>query len=201
MIDLYLNSQKKPVMRNHDILLITGDGKTLLADLEHFLEQKMPHDVLCMGRSIQKYPGFVDHYVDVDSDAGAWVLENLEKNHPDKVGPDGILTHTLGHVEWVDCDWDIKHCPWDMADVMWHGSSALFSVLIGLQMGYRRIYLAGCPLDSKGHWYFPEEDYGPRWTMETYQAWFEFAKTPDAKKVRSLSGYTGQLLGSYFHVD
>jgi hypothetical protein len=182
------------------VLLVTGDGKTLINDLKRFMALKIDHDVLCMGRSIKQYPGHVTHYVDVDSDAGAWVLQNLEKNNPDKVGPDGILTHTLGDVDWVDCDWDIMSCPWPMADVMWHGSSALFSVLIGIEMGYKRIYLAGCPLDSKGHWYFPEEDYGPRWTMETYQAWFEFAETPDAKKVRSLSGYTKTLLGDYFLV-
>jgi hypothetical protein len=86
-----------------------------------------------------------------------------------------------------------------MADVMWHGSSALFSVLIGLEMGYTRIYLAGCPLDSKGHWYFPDEDYGPRWTMETYQAWLDFMDTPEAQRVRSLSGYTAKMLGNYFY--
>lgn len=198
MIDLYLNSQKKPITRENDVLLITGDGKTLPADLEYFFSLKTAHDVLCMGRSIQLYPGFVNHYVDVDSDAGAWVLENLAKNHAGKVGPDGILTHTLGYVDWVDCDWDIKECPWPMADVMWHGSSALFSVLIALEMGYTRIYLAGCPMDSKGHWYFPDEDYGPRWSMETYPAWMDFARTSAAKKVRSLSGYTLQLLGGYF---
>jgi hypothetical protein len=147
-----------------------------------------------MGRSIQLYPGHVTHYVDVDSDAGAWVLENLAKNHPKKIGPEGVLTHTLGYVDWVDCDWDLKDSPWPMADVMWHGSSALFSVYIGLKMGYERLYLAGCPLDSKGHWYFPDEDYGPRWTAETYQAWLEFAATKEARKVESLSGYTRTML-------
>jgi hypothetical protein len=194
MIDLYLHSHKKPVKRDSDVLLITGDGKTYPDDLKRFLDMKIGHDVLCLGRSIKQYPGFINHYVDVDSDAGKWVLENLEKNNPDQIGPDGVLKHTLGFVDWCDCDWDLKDSPWPMADVMWHGSSALFAVYIGLKMGYGHIYLAGCPLDSKGHWYFPAEPYGPRWTMETYQAWLEFAGTKEAKQVTSLSGYTRTML-------
>jgi hypothetical protein len=194
MIDIYLDRANKPIRRDSDVLLITGDGKTYPKDLERFLGWGIDHDTMCMGRSIKKYPGHIKHYTDVDSDAGAWVIENLEKNNPEQTPPEGILTHTLGTVDWVDCGWDIKGSPWPMADVMWHGSTALFAVYIGLEMGYKRIYLVGCPLDSKGHWYFPDETWGPRWTMETYQAWLEFAATEDAKKVQSLSGYTKTML-------
>jgi hypothetical protein len=185
----------RPVPRKTNrALLITGDGKTYPDDLKCFLRYRTCHDAMCIGRSIQLYPFKVEHYADVDADAGKWVLENIMNNHPDKGNP---ITHTLGDVEWVDAGWDLEASPWPSEEVMWHGSTALFAVLIGIAMGYPRIVLAGCPLDSKGHWYFPDETYGPKWTGETYQAWFEFAETPEAGRVKSMSGYTKQLLGGY----
>jgi len=178
--------------KESDVLLITADGKTLPDDLDLFLTKGIVHDVMCIGRSIRLYPGHVHHYVDVDADAGKWVADNLEKNHPAR-GP--IFKHTLGDVPWFDGAWEITNCPINSEDILWHGSSAYFGALIGLAMGYENIVLAGCPMDSKGHWYNPDETWGPRWTMETYQVWFEFAATPESKRVKSLSGYTKQLLG------
>ena len=179
-------------LRLTDTLLITGDGKSYPADLETFLDMEVPHDALTIGRSILLYPSDVLHYADVDADAGKWVVENLANNHKNAAH---TVSHTLGAVEWFDVGWDIKNCPIKSDEVLWHGSTALFAVLIGLAMGYRRIVLAGCPMDSKGHWYFKDQTWGPRWTMESYQAWFEFAATDRARNVRSMSGYTGQLLG------
>jgi len=181
------------------LLLITGDGKTLPEDLKRFLGKNLPHDAMCIGRSIGLYPWKVQHYVDVDADAGKWVLENLDKNHPRVGSP---ITHTLGAVDWVDIGWDVVDCPISSDEILWHGSTALFGVLIGLAMGYRRIVLAGVPMDSKGHWYFENEKWGPKWTMESYQAWFEFAGTDRAANVASMSGYTRLLLGEpckYFY--
>jgi len=180
--------------KNHDILLITGDGRTLPDDLERFLSWNLSHDVMCIGRSIQLYPGQVTHYSDVDADAGKWVVENLARTYPDKGDP---VTHTLGDVEWFDIGWEVEDQPIQSDEVLWHGSTALFSVLVGLSLGYDRIVLAGCPMDSKGHWYFSEdvEPRGlPKWTPESYQVWFEFAKHPKSYNVRSMSGYTKTLL-------
>jgi hypothetical protein len=119
-------------------------------------------------------------------------VENLGKNHPLKGKP---ITHTLGVVGWFDCGWDITGCPWPADDVTWHGSTALFAVIIGLAMDYQRVILAGVPLDSKGHWYFPEQTEGPIWTWQGYQAWFEFAMNGHGNRVRSMSGYTKVILG------
>jgi hypothetical protein len=181
-------------LRNHDVLLITGDGKPLPQDLEMFIDRGIDHDVMCIGRSIQIYPGQVDHYADVDADAGKWVAENLIQNNPNKGNP---IKHTLGDVPWFDVCWEIEDCLIPSEDILWHGSTALFCVLIGIAMEYHRIVLACCPMDSKGHWYFPDETYGPKWTFESYQSWFEFAATEWVKKVCSLSGYTKQLLGGF----
>ena len=190
---MFICKTKREINRAEDLLLITGDGKPLPEDLQRFLSWGLPHDVMCIGRSIQIYPGEVGHYADVDADAGKWVIDNMAKNHPDKGTP---LTHTLGEVDWFDVCWEIEDCPIKSDEILWHGSTGLFATLIGLAMGYRRVALAGVPMDSKGHWYFGDETYGPKWTMESYQAWLEFAATPGAKKVVSLSGYTRTILGS-----
>jgi len=184
-----------PVRRGNDVLLITADGKTLLNDLRLFLGWNVPHDVMCVGRSIKAYPGKIDHWAEVDADASNWVAANLEKNYPDKVRNGQIYKHTLGAHKGFDFDWDVENAPWPMSEVMWHGSTALFAVMIALEMDYKPIVLAGTPLDSKGHWYFDNEIYGPHWTAETYQAWFEFAASENAKHVKSMSGYTMQILG------
>ena len=188
-------NSKYPIKRTNDVLLITADGKTLVDDLEVFIGWDIPHDVMCVGRSIKAYPGKVDHWAEVDADASNWVAMNLEKTHPDKVRNGHIYKHTLGEHKGFDFDWDVENSPWPMSEVMWHGSTALFAVMIALEMGYKPIVLAGTPLDSKGHWYFDREKYGPTWTAETYQAWFEFAAGENAKYVKSMSGYTMQILG------
>lgn len=181
--------------RKNDVLLITADGKTLLDDLRVFLGWSVPHDVMAVGRSIKAYPGKVLHWAEVDADASNWVAENLEKNHPDKACNGKIFKHTLGKHKGFDFDWDVEGYEGSMDDVMWHGSTALFAVMIALEMEYKPIVLAGVPLDSKGHWYFDDETYGPHWVAETYQAWFEFNLSENAQHVRSMSGYTMQILG------
>ena len=197
---LELKEQQKEVIKNSEIVLICGDGKALLRDIKTFLDTAdalgLPHDAYCIGRSIKAYPGVVTHYADVDADAGFWVASDIVKNNPEKVGEAGyICKHTLGGCPAFHFDWEIKGSPWDMDEVLWHGSTGLFAVLSAIEMGYKKIVLAGMPIDSKGHWYFPEEEYGPKWTMETYQNWFEFKAIAPSKKVRSLSGYTALLLG------
>ena len=193
MIKLKIVKETKKLFRNKDVLLICGDGKLLKEDICDFLSWNIPYDILCIGRSIQVVPGKVLHYADVDAEAGMWVAENLEKNNPDKINGK-IFKHTIGSMRGFDIDWDFDNCSFDSEDVMWHGSSSYFAVLIGLEMGYKRIVLAGCPLDSKGHWYSQEEETGPIWTGDTYQVWFEFVKERRSKRVRSLSGYTKILL-------
>ena len=181
--------------RKNDVLLITADGKTLIDDIRQFINWQVPHDVMAVGRSIKAYPGKVLHWAEVDADASNWVAQNLEKHHPEKVCNGKIYKHTLGKHKGFDFDWDVEGATFPMAEAMWHGSTTLFAVMIALEMDYKPIVLAGAPLDSKGHWYFEKEDSGPHWTAETYQAWFEFNLSANAKHVRSMSGYTMQILG------
>ena len=174
-----LNPERVPYS-HYPVVLITGDGRSLLSDLEDFSILSIPHDVMAIGRSINKYPGDVLHWANVDGADSKWWAEHL---------PGKPVRHTIGKADGYDVFWDDEK-----VDFMpFYGSTALFAVLICLEMGYERIFLAGCPLDKLGHW-FNESDTGPDWRPEDYQAWIDFAKTPSAKKVISLSGETKRIL-------
>jgi len=178
---------------HHPILLITGDGLSLPKDLKVFRELCDKHDVLCIGRSYRLIYGPIDHWADVDGQESYSWAETLQvqwRNGPQR--------HTLGEMRGFDFFWIIKHTFYAMEDVMWCGSTSLFATVIAVAMGYEKIVLAGCPLDSNGHWYWAnlKDNKGPRWEGETFMAWLDFCDTPESKKVRSLSGYTKIMLDS-----
>lgn len=166
--------------RNEDVLLITGDGRTVHGDLEFFKSWGISHDIMAIGRSIKLHEK-ADHWANVDGPGSKWWAEHL---------PGKPIRHTLGDCDGYDCIWDDGKPDGDP----WYGSSALFAAIIALEMGYERIVLAGCPLDHDGHWYFGPEFDGPEWRPEDYAAWIEFSCTPRAKKVKSLSGFTKRVL-------
>jgi len=173
-------------------VLITGDGRSLSSDLDTFLSWEVPHDVMAIGRSINIYPGIVKHWANVDGTDSSWWAEHLPQKNDGKIP----IRHTLGKCKEYDVDWDIVDSPWKMDEIVWYGSTSLFAVYVSLELGYDKIILAGCPLDNKGHWYFPDRtESDPRWHGETFQVWLDFARDERAKRVRSLSGYTGQIIG------
>lgn len=164
--------------------LILGDGRCLDQDLKAWGSMtRDPHDVMVVGRAYQRYQGPVRHWANVDAADAKWWADQLRR----------MVRHTIGEYPWMDVAWDVvENKLWNPEEVLWHGSSALFAVHVCLALGYESIVLAGCPLDSGGHWY--DDTPGPRWTGESYQAWLDFARTPEARRVSSLSGYTRQIL-------
>jgi hypothetical protein len=177
-----------PLNRTNDIALVLGDGRSAPQDMYTFLEWKLPHDVISIGRSINLYEaGPIQHWANVDGADSKWWSEHLPGKNHGRVP----CRHTLGELDWYDCIWDDG-----MPDgSVWNGSSALFSVLIALQMGYRRVVMAGCPLDTEGHWYHNDDVKGPVWRGEDYRAWLDFSQEDEAVQVRSLSGYTAKIVG------
>ncbi len=184
------NSLRDPKPINPGTCLITGDGKSLMDDLKQ-VDLGNHHDTMAIGRSINIAPGRILHWANVDGPECIWWAEHL----PPKNQGELPVRHTLGECRGYDVDWDIRgDVIWQKDDqVLWHGSSSLFSVYVALALGYEKIILAGCPMDMNGHWFWPEST-GPRWNGESFIAWLEFAKTPESKRVESLSGYTRQIL-------
>jgi hypothetical protein len=106
-------------------------------------------------------------------------------------------------VDGFDVDWDVDQPDYRYAEITGekgriHGTSAMFATLAGLAMGYEKIVLAGCPLDTNGHFYFKPtgpETLGPLWLGVDFAAWMDFSMNGNADRVRSMSGYTGYILG------
>lgn len=79
------------------------------------------------------------------------------------------------------------------------GTSSLFGVWVGLQLGYERIILGGCPMDATGHFFDrpgrtfegSNQDYSIRHISTTWQ----MAAQEFNDRVRSVSGRTRQWLG------
>lgn len=76
----------------------------------------------------------------------------------------------------------------------WHGTSSLYAVEVVLRR-YRagRVVLAGCPLDDGPH-YYKRGALAPN--LEFYRAGWLVALPELGGRVRSLSGWTAELLGS-----
>ena len=188
------------ISRNHDVLLILGDGRSMPDDMATFLEWKIPHDVGCIGRCIKAYPRPVQHWFNADGETAIHWAKNLPNGN-------GTIKHTLGEMDGFDVDWEMTQNDYHHSEMTGeklvtraHGSSALFATLAGLAMGYKKVILGGCPMDTEGHWYFEQdfkmpETFGPMWPGYDFMAWLDFKEQSEAGMVRSLSGYTAKILG------
>lgn len=68
------------------------------------------------------------------------------------------------------------------------GSSALLGVLAGITLGYEKIILCGCPLEGENSKNASYKQFQKGWVKYTDQKIFE--------KVKSMSGWTAEFLGS-----
>lgn len=193
-------------LRNHDTVLITGDGNCLAQDVAEFNSWAIPHDIYAVNRSLIFHEKRVQHWAAVDVEEATWFTEYVN----DKVEPDRkhqIIRHSIGgetkegsfkgvglyDVYWnMDYEWENEY-----QRRVFVGNSGYFAVLTALKMGYTHIVLCGMPLDVKPHFYETEEQPGPLWTGMTYMQWMDFKMTiPAADKVRSMSGYSAFILGT-----
>lgn len=193
---IILHKAHRVPKRNSDVILILGDGQSMPADRDKFVDWDIPHDVAALGRAVREYPyGLVDHWFNADGESASQWARSL---------PRKTIKHSMGEVDSFDVDWDLKQNDYHHGDITgeasdsrMHGSSALFATLASLYMGYERVVLAGCPLDTEGHYYFEQskETLGPIWLGYDFMAWLDFAEQPEAAQVRSMSGYTAKIIG------
>lgn len=73
----------------------------------------------------------------------------------------------------------------------WSGSSGLFAVKVALERGFTRIVLAGVPMDAQQH-FIRKVDWKE---FESYHKGWRLHYQTIAPYVRSMSGWTRQLLG------
>lgn len=182
------------------MLLVLGCGRCLwddLARLEAILPayhlprdwdraQKRPGGrraaglaVMATNRAGLLYPGPIDHwtgYADL-----IWHLQQARA----RMDPNKMHLHSTTpypKVFW----WQIKRSG---------GTVAMLAAKMGLDLGYTRVILAGCPLDNSGYFYGPPAGSAYFINLAVHALWQAMA--PDLEgRVRSLSGFTRQWLGA-----
>ena len=195
-----LHKANKSLWRDHDTILIIGDGRSMPNDVTKFLAWELSHDAAALGRAVRQYPsiknGIVKHWFNADGDVSIQWAKSL---------PRETIKHSMGELDGFDVDWDLTQDDYHNGTITgekpgsrMHGSSSLFATLASLAMGYKRVVLAGCPLDTEGHYYFEQskETLGPIWLGYDFMAWLDFAELPEAAQVRSMSGYTAKIIGT-----
>lgn len=181
-------------LRRSDVCLVTADAMCLSDDVKAFEAWGIPHDVYCLNRSLLYFERPVRHWAAVDQEEGAWFTEFAnEKSSPEAC----TVRHTMGTCGGYDVYWqmDLDEENPHHKD-LWPGSTGYFGVLTAAYMGYKKIVLAGMPLDRTGHFYEPPGTDGPCWIGACYTQWMDFKmQSPEADKVRSMSGYTAFMMG------
>lgn len=75
------------------------------------------------------------------------------------------------------------------------GTSTLAGVYVGLALGYDRIVLCGAPLDDSGHFFAPLSEKTHFAKSARHDVWERARDTIFGGKVKSMSGYSREMLG------
>lgn len=183
--------------KNHDVVLITGDGQTLPDEVRQFESWGIEHDIFAVNKSLLFHQRPVLHWTAVDAEESAWFAENLKK---DVMPTNGhrLLRHTIGICTiGYDCYWEaVEFMENEYQARLWVGNTGYFALLASIFMEYKKIVLAGIPLDFNPCWYEHPSEKGPYWVPQTYTTWMDFKMTvPEAASARSMGGYSGFILG------
>ena len=181
-------------LRLSDTCFITGDAKCLASDIEAFETWGIEHDVYAVNRSILMFSRPVRHWAAIDNEEAGWYAEYWSG----QTRPEQTAKHTIGTCAGFDVYWGRdRTAPVNPEEVdYWIGSSGYFAILTAIYMGYKKIVIAGMPLDRTPHFYDPEGAEGPFWMGGTYTQWMDFkTQIPEANNVRSMSGYSAFILG------
>jgi len=164
------------------IALVLGGARCVWDDARATLALigDRPHMIVATNQAGTRYPGELDAWTSLHPDLFANALPrrlNAGLNRPLLYAP-AKHSDTPG-IKPVAPRWD--------------GSSALYAAQIALkQMKAKRVILCGCPLDSDaGHIAIP----GPWGDPDRYRAGFVEALPEIEHTVRSMGGWTADLLG------
>ena len=182
--------------RHSDTVLITGDGNTLPNEVAEFEGWGVNHDLFCVNRSALFFERPINHWASIDAEESSWLSKYFKREHVS--GNGRMLRHTIGVCRYgYDIFWEpLALIENDYQARLWVGNSGYFGLLVSVALGYKKIVLAGMPLNKDRHWYDAEEEPGPSWVPETYTTWMDYKMAmPDADKVRSMGGYSAFILG------
>jgi len=161
--------------------LVVGSGYSVKDDLEAVKQFGKPDIVICVNE------------IALTMDCDVWATlhpENLEgKGWANKRVANGFeLPKIVAHkpMKYVT---DVLG--YRMGNSNSSGSSGLYAVKVALSMGYKRVILAGVPMQAKPHFNKPND-----WTdCNCFLPTWRDNKAMLKKYVRSMSGWTKELLG------
>lgn len=162
----------EPVGTYEGELLIVGGGRCVWEDLERL--GPVDYDIMCVNEVGLRFPGRIEHWFTNHGEQFPYLISLRNMGQTGRTwGPK--YTHTM-----MDCPHSQK------ADFVWplpiRGNSGLGAILVGLALGYRKIHVAGVPLDDSGHFYDPPEGH---WLQEGAKGlsakvkWSNFARHYD----------------------
>lgn len=186
LVEDFLSLKPKPEM---DVLLIVGDGASVLDDIEKWYELAeglVEYDTMAVNYSAMIVPHSFQHFA-----AGDAHMPDMQAIA--KTLPKGVIKHAWN----PGCyDFDVRWIRNGRGG--WSGTSANLAFKIGLALDYSRIVLAGCPMDNSGNWYknmIPKEDVKMNKDHRHHLwKWQEIACRPIGRFIRSMSGNTELLL-------
>lgn len=163
--------------------IVLGGADCLHADLAAARALFIPDVIIATNNAGRDYPDKFDHWVTMHPDKlKTWVAERREKGLPDarqlwcprhRTPPPGI-----------EC----------LTAPSWGGSSGLFGIVVGLlAVELHKIVLVGCPMLAANAHYDDKRVWAE--ASRYHSAWQRYL--PEIKyKVRSMSGWTKELLGA-----
>lgn len=173
---------------DRSVMLVVGDGRYVIDDIDKFQQIcTIPFDTMCINYSYKLMPWPIQHFVAGDSHMED--MQSIAQSLSETVLKHCWNPHSKGfHVRWHRT-----------GQTGWDGTTANLALKIGVSLGYLKIVLAGCPMDTSGNWYTPllkEQDIKCAKNHKVHLwKWTEIATRPVSRLCRSMSGETAKLLG------
>ena len=167
-------------------LLILGGGRTVWDDYARWKASDLPKGEIMAVNDIGAHlHERIRHWVTLHPEYLKGWREYREKHLYGQGIP--AMCHSYKDKEGVDVLWKVGNLG---------GTSGLFACFVGLMLGYTEIVLAGVPMTNDGHYFDPpwyRTDFVDR-AVST--VWKQAATNIFKGRVKSLSGYTKEWLGS-----
>lgn len=182
-------SKLRPPGPKKDVLLVVGDARGALDDIEAFLDLEPPRfDTMAINYAASLIGWPFEHFVAGDS-------HMIDMQRLAATIKNGCIKHCWNPTSW---NFDVRWIRDNNAG--WTGTTGNLAVQVGLYLDYLKIVLAGCPMDESGNWYtdsMPDNDVKKKKRHEDHLwKWTEISLRPRAKFIRSMSGNTADLFGT-----
>lgn len=149
------------------------------------MEMVKPDAVIGVNLMIERWAGKLDYSVTLHPEAlEAWQVTRRRRGFPEATVS---IAHVMQSGPRIDRVVDYR---WPGMNAS--GSSGLFAAKVALEDGFDRIILAGVPISADGGHFTYD---GPWIHVESYRGAWKEALPHLAGRVRSMSGWTAEILG------